>query len=179
MILSPFRRIERFSFPIASHLVLTTAGFLYGDRSKPLGDCPIAVASPMHFSCDAVDISGDRDLFFEKSAEIGIGAEGGDLMRVSETRTSLVEDFADRHATESDAPHPGGRGNTDHWEYRDVFGPDGSIKQCKEQFIESRFSPRKPVRLSRREVRVQDFGRKIHEPTDVCVVAVSLVSHAA
>ena len=179
MILAPFRRIERLSDPIATQPALATEGFLYSDRNKHLADTPLRLSSPMHFSCGALAISGDTVLVPGEFLEEEISVVSGGPVPLSETRTSFVEDLAVHRATDPNPARPVGCCNVGDLEYRALFGPNGSIQRCKGQFIESRFNPRKAVRLICRDVRAHDFGSKIHGPTDVCVVAVSLVSHAA
>ena len=179
MNLAPFFRIERRTYPIAKQSELVTEGLFYGDRSKPIADNPFSLYSPMQFPCGDVAIPADASRVAEESLELEIGAAAGDHMPISETQTPFVERFETLRVAESNVPRPSGCCNTADLDYRALFGTNGSIQRCKEQFIESRFNPRKAVRLVCREVRVHDFGCKIHGPTDICVVAVSLVSHAA
>lgn len=64
-------------------------------------------------------------------------------------------------------------------EYLEIFGPSGSVQRCKEQFIESGFSPRKPLRLDPTSFWRDDTAKSVHGPTDVCVIWVYQNSRAA
>ena len=64
-------------------------------------------------------------------------------------------------------------------EYLEIFGPKGSVEQCKEQFIGSRFSPRKALRMTGAIESQRDLGKQPVESTDVCVVALCRTAHAA
>lgn len=179
MILAPLQWVEMLPYPNADQQALAIRGTIGGDSRKLPPESLLRLAGPRYSPCDAVVISGTGSLLWAESGEIGAGSEVRDQMPEPETRSPFVENLGTRRLPEPKSLRPGECGATGDLEYRELFGPNGPIQRCKEQFVESGFSPRKALQLVRRDVRLLDFGRKVHEPTDVCVVAVSLVSHAA
>ena len=179
MILAPWRRIERLLYPDAEHCASGSKCALCNDERETKVESPLAPSFPRSPETIAVDDSGAAALPRKDCLEVMCDPHGGDRVPLPETGTPFLENPAIRRLSAPSSLRIGESCATTDSEYREIFGPAGSIQRCVEQFIGARFSPRKAIRSDRNDRSPRDFGRSSGEPTDVCVVAGSRISHAA
>ena len=174
MIYAHWRRIERLLHPDGGNFTLGPEG-----APRDGVEIPLSSSCPALPTADGVNASDPAVLSRDDRFEIGAETDGCEQLPLSEIRTPFLENHVWRRLPAPSSLRIGESCATSEPEYRQVFGPGGSIQRCVEQFIEARFSPRKPLRSDRRDCSPRDLGRSADEPTDVCVVAGNRISHAA
>ena len=179
MILAPLRRIERRLYPDADHRALGTGSVLPDGDGRPQTRSAIQPSRSADSPSDAVGVSSTAAQHPDEGIRSQPSGPEPDSAKRGGTPALFLEIPAGRCLRPPNSLRVAESCAGDAPEYQEIFGPGGSIQRCKEQFVGSRFSPRKTLHSDRCDLPQFDPARSIHEPTDVCVIALSRASHAA
>lgn len=179
MILAPWRRIESFLSPDAEHCTSGSKRVLCGDDHETKMESLFAPLSPLVTQTASVEGVGASEPLRKDCLEVTSDPHGGDWVSFQEAGAPFLENPTPRRSAAPSSLRIGDSCSTTDSEYREIFGPEGSIQRSVEQFIGARFSPRKGIRSDRNDRSPRDFGRSSDGPTDLCVVGGTKISHAA
>ena len=179
MILAPSRSIEGWLYPDVDHDTSGAQGAGSGDAGESVeqsGPLPLCAVILPNIATDRLDFANRQ-----RALCPGVGAGGQIFDQVLSSGASIpFRQDPDGEFLPLPNLLPASRPSaTNDPEYLDIFGQSGSVQRCVEQFIESGFSPRKPVRLERSYFWQEENTNSVHEHTEVCVIWVYQNSRAA
>ena len=179
MILAPLRRIERRLFPDANHNASGTGDALCSGDRESHARSVLQPSCPVDSRSDTVGSSGTEARTEACSFESDADTEGCNSVALPGAQILWHESPARRRLQGPNSLRLLESCVAVGTEYQEVFGASGAIHRCKEQFINSRFSPRRALRSGRIDRRCFAAEGSILTPTDVCAIAASCTSHAA
>ncbi len=179
MILVPLRRIERRLYPGADGRVLGSVGVASDHDGEAPGRDTAHSPSQEDTSSDAFAVPCIGAVCPAGSDESCPSLDSSDPMPIAGVETPFPERPVGRCRPAPSSLRIGESCAASEPEYREIYGPAGSIQRCKEQFIASRFTPRKTLHSDRSERLRVDLGRTTLDSAEVCVIPFSRTSRAA